>query len=364
MSITRRNFFGALGTAAAGAAVGPAALAAASAATSEQTARAKVIDVHTHMYSHRWADTLRAAHDPNVKLQTRGTGDLMIYRWSGIGGLGPLMFDWDARIQAMDAAHVDIALISLSAPNVYWGTRAQSAQAARYINEDFLAAQRKHEGRIRWMASLPWDYAEDALTELKWAKEQGAIGVCTLTNILGKPLTEERYARIWREIEAMRLPVFVHPTLPFDDGMGLAGDTGLANAVGFTSETSLCFGRLIIEGFLDRYPRLELIACHGGGALPYLAARIDRCWDKIVRAQHIREEPSSYLRRLHFDSIVYDDPALTYLVERVGPDRVLYGSDYPFKIGDMPGILARVDRLTPAHRDAIRSGNALKLFDL
>jgi aminocarboxymuconate-semialdehyde decarboxylase len=328
--------------------------------TTTAPSRAKVIDVHTHMYSHGWVKAVQDAADPTFRIGDNGA---LIYRGGSIGRMTPPMLDWDLRLKDMDAAKVDLALISLTAPNVYWGTRAQSVAAARSINDDFAAAQRTYDGRIRWFASLPLQHEADALEELRRAKASGAIGVCTLTNILGTPLTAPQYRAIWRECAAMRLPVFVHPTTPFTDGMGLA-DFGLGNTIGFTSDTSLCFARLILEGVLDELPNLELIACHGGGAFPYLAARFDIMWERTVSARKNEAPPSTYLKRLWYDSIVYDQATLDFLVARVGADRVLYGSDYPFSIGDMKGMLGRVDALPSAQRDVIRSGNAERLFDL
>ena len=341
---------------------GAGALAAAVAARGEaqaQPSRVKVVDVHTHMYSHGWVKAVQEAADPTFRIGENGA---LLYRGGSIGRMTPPMLDWDLRIKDMDAAKVDVALISLTAPNVYWGTRAQSVAAARSINDDFLAAQRKYDGRIRWFASLPLQHEADALAELRRAKDNGAIGVCTLTNILGTALTEPQYRAIWRECAAMQLPVFIHPTTPYTDGMGLA-DFGLGNTIGFTSDTSLCFAKLILTGVLDELPDLQLIACHGGGAFPYLAARFDIMWERTTSARKNEAPPSTYLKRLWYDSIVYDQPTLDFLVERVGADRVLYGSDYPFTIGDMKGILARVDSLPGHHRDAIRSGNAERLFD-
>jgi aminocarboxymuconate-semialdehyde decarboxylase len=324
--------------------------------------KAKVIDVHTHMFSRGWMQAVKAAGDPGFRLGEGQSEGALIYRGNSIGRISPAMLDFDMRIKAMDEAGVDIALISLTAPNVYWGTRQQSAAAARTINDDFAAAEKKYDGRIRWMASLPWQNADDAITELRRAKTRGAIGVCTLTNILGTALTEPQYRPIWREIEAMNLPVFIHPTSPYTDGMGLA-DYGLFNSIGFTSDSSLCFARMILDGFLDELPKLNLIACHGGGAFPYLVSRFDILWKRANSAK-IKAAPSSYMRRIHFDAIVYDQKTLNFLVEQVGYDRVLYGSDYPFLIADMSGVLGRVDALPAEQRDAIRSGNALRIFDL
>lgn len=353
MNIDRRTFVGMAG-----------AVAAASAVHAKSPSTAKVIDVHTHMFSHRWMDVVRAADDPTFRL---GEGEMegsLLYRGSSIGRIVPAMLDFDIRVKAMDEAGVDMALISLTAPSVFWGTRAQSASAARAINDDFAAAQKRHPERIRWMASLPWQNADDAIAELRRAKKNGAIGVCTLTNILGTPLTDAQYRPIWREIEAMRLPVFVHPTSPLTDGMGL-GQYGFFNSIGFMSETTLCFERMIWSGFLDEFPKLNLIACHGGGYIPYLIGRFDIMWERGNGLNSpIKSPPSTYLKRIYFDSVVYKQSALEFLVQEVGVNNVMYGSDYPFIIGDMKGVLSRVDALPAAQRDAIRSGNALRLFDI
>jgi len=328
-----------------------------------------VIDVHTHMYTRGWQEAVHKANDPHIKLMPGPNGtDSMFYLWSNVGALPNEMFDWDLRIRKMDDAGVDLALVSLSSPNVFLAEREHSIRAARAANDDFAAAAARHPTRLKWMASLPWDFASDAIAELRRAKDDGAVAICMLTNIVGAPLTEARYQPVWAEVESLGLPVFIHPTLPKADyGLIYPGGGGaLANAIGFTTETTLCFGRMIFEGFFDRYPQLELIACHGGGTLPYLAARFDRVWEQMSGASKpSKEPPSHYIKhRLYYDSILYDEETLAHLVSYVDKDRVMYGSDYPFSLGDMPGILGRVNQLSPQDRDAIRSGNAVRLFGL
>jgi len=327
--------------------------------------RVPVIDVHTHMFSQRWMQAAWAAHDPHFKLGRGAEEGSLIEDGASMGRIVPPMLDYDLRLKAMDAAGVDIALISLTAPNVYWGTRAESVAAARGINDDFRDAAQHHDGRIRWMASLPWQYPDEAIAELRRAKRGGAIGVCMLTNIRGTALTDAIYRPVWREIEAMGLPVFVHPTKPAINYIG-QDFSGLFNSIGFITDTTLCFARIINDGFLDAFPKLNLIACHGGGYLPYIAARLDIMW---ARAQphdshRIARPPSTYLKQLWFDAILYDQPSLEFLITQVGADRVLYGSDFPFRIGDMKGVRERVDALPPEQRDAIRGLNHRKLFDL
>jgi aminocarboxymuconate-semialdehyde decarboxylase len=345
------------------------ALAAATMPARARESHTMVIDVHTHMYTRGWQQAVHNANDPHIKLTPGPNGaDSMFYMWSSVGVLGNEMFDWELRIRKMDEAGVDLALISLSSPNVFLVEREHSVKAARAANDDFAAAAAKYPARIRWMASLPWNFAPEAVAELRRAKDAGAVGICMLTNIAGNALTEAQYQPIWAKIESLGLPVFVHPTLPkVDYGLLVGGGGGaLANAVGFTTETTLCFARMIFEGFLDRYPGLELIACHGGGTLPYLAARFDRVWEKMSGpSKPSKETPSHYIKhRLYYDAILYDEETLAHLMSYVDKDRVMYGSDYPFSLGDMAGIRERVDRLPPHDRAAVRSGNAIKLFEL
>lgn len=372
MSISRRDLLtraAAAGTVAAAGSPGTAHAAVPDGGTQVAPSRAKVIDVHTHMFSEGWIAASDAAKNTTFRLGEPNTegGRALLYKGNTLGTLVPKMLDYEARIRYMDESKIDIALISLTAPNVFWGTREQSTRAARAINDDFAAAARKYDGRIRWMASLPWQFPDEALLELKRAKQNGAIGVCTLTHVDGRFLVDPLFRPIWREIEAMRLPVFIHPTAPpGDSGQGFA-DYGFFNSIGFMSDTTACFQRMIWSGFLDEFPRLELIACHGGGTIPWLLGRFDIMFERGPWRDGnngIREKPSTYIRRIHFDNIVYTQGAMDFLVQEVGADRVLFGSDYPFLIADAPGVLARTDRLPPAVRDAVRSGNALKIFDL
>lgn len=356
MQIDRRQLIAAAGAVAA---LGGSAMAQ---RTQAAAARVPVIDVHTHMYTRRWLDALKASGDVDTKV-VPGNPESIEYRGVNYAVLAANMFDWEERIARMDAAGVDIAVISLTAPNVYWGTVQQSAAAARIVNDDYAEAQARWPGRIRWFASLPWDDADLALAELQRAVAAGAAGVCTLTNIKGRALTDPKYAPVWAEIDRIDVPVFIHPTTPFVDGFGL-GEYGMANTIGFTTDTTTCFARFVLSGFFDRYRRVRPIASHGGGSLPFLIGRFDRMWEISASRRDIEQPPSTYLRRILFDSIVYDQRTLEYLVATVGADRVLYGSDYPFRLGDMAGIRGRVDALPPAQRDAVRGLNAIREFKL
>jgi len=325
-----------------------------------------VVDVHTHMFANEWLALLKQHGGPTYSVAPMGPLAQVIFS-DGAPFMIPLpeMFDYDLRIKNMDRARVDLAVVSLTCPNVYWGNAEVSLKAARIVNDDMAAAQRLYPDRIRWFTSLPWQYPELALSELKRSLAAGAVGVMVLANIAGRSLTDPLFASIWEAIDAAHLPVLVHPTAPPGSREMDMAATNTIPPIGFMFDTTLAIGRCIYDGFFDRYPNLKIIAAHGGGALPYLAGRLDICYDYIPQCSaNISEPPTNYLRRIYVDSVVYRLDALQMAVNVCGPENVLYGSDYPHKIGDMIGCLGRVDSLPGDVRHLVRGQNAMRIFKL
>jgi aminocarboxymuconate-semialdehyde decarboxylase len=324
-----------------------------------------VVDVHTHMLSEDWLALLereggryRLEHVPGGQRAVTVSGAPFMTLTAG-------MLDYEMRIRAMDEAGVDIAIVSLTCPNVYFGAMDVSARAARLVNDDMAAAQARYPDRIRFLASLPWQYPKAALDELERAVGRGAVGVMVLANIAGESLTSARFAPVWEEIDRRALPVLVHPSAP--PGVEAMDMTAynLVASLGFAFDTTLALGRMVLDGFMDRYPHLALIAAHGGGALPFLKGRLDQ-WHKSFPAcrERIAAPPSAYLERLYYDAVVYTADALEMCVATAGSEHVLYGSDYPHNVGDMPGCLMRVDALGDADAARVRGANAVGLFRL
>jgi len=277
----------------------------------------------------------------------------------------PAMFDYGLRLKTMNEHGVDVCIVSLTCPNCYWGGANVSLQAAKIMNDDMAAARTAYPGRIEWFASLPWQYPELAQTELERAIANGAIGVMVLANIDGKPLTDPAFEAIWRAIDARALPVLVHPTAPPGVATMDMQRFQLTASIGFTFDTSLAVSRMIYDGFFDRYGKLRIIASHGGGALPYLISRMDQCFDNIPACREkISVRPSEYMSRICADAVVFAPGVLDLCVAAFGADNVLYGSDYPHTIGDMPGCLARVNALPDAVRDKVRGSNARRVFGI
>jgi len=318
------------------------------------------------MLTRDYLDFLTEHGGPKYECKPTAAGQESVHMYDApFMTLMPEMWDYEARIKDMDNAGVDLAIVSLTCPNAYFGDQEISSRAATMVNDSMAEQQRLRPDRIGWFASLPWQYADAAVAELKRCVEAGAVGVMVIANIDGANLTHPDFAPVWEAIDALSLPVLVHPTAPQGTvDMGL-DEYGLIPPIGFMFDTSLAILRMILDGFIDRYPNLKIIAAHGGATLPYLVGRLDRCHEMIPAcAEVIREKPSSYLARIYYDSVVYTQDALALCIKVGGEENMLYGSDYPHNIGDMSGCLARVNALPSSVAAKVRNGNAMRIFNL
>ena len=324
-----------------------------------------IIDVHTHMFTARWLELLRSRGAPyNVQLRPDGREE--VFRGdTPVVFPQPGHFDYDLRLRAMDEAGIDVSIVSLTCPNVYWGGEDVSSEAARESNATMAEAQRAHPDRIRWLASLPWEYPSRAVAELARSCDEGAVGVMVIANVAGRSLTEPAFEPIWAEIDRRALPVLVHPGEPPGTDLMDLRRYDLSWSVGFMFDTTLAITRMIFDGFLDRFADLKLIAAHGGGALPYLVGRFEK-GDAVELPERRRmtASPTDYLRRIWYDCLTYDPRALAYLISIVGPERVMFGTDWPHQVHDVAGSLANTAALPADQRDAIRGTNAIALFGL
>ena len=239
-------------------------------------------------------------------------------------------------------------------------------EAGQLVNEDRAFQQSLYPDRIRWFASIPWQYTELALKELDRCMKAGAIGVYVAANIDGMNLTDPSFAPIWDKIDELGVPVLVHPTAPKGSAEMDLDEYGLVPPIGFMFDTTLAISRMVLDGFFDRYQKLKIIASHGGATLPYLAGRLDRCHEMIPDcAEKIKNKPSEYLREyVYYDGVVFTQAALQLCIDQMGEDKVMYGSDYPHNIGDMAGCLGRVNALKGPVKDKVRAQNQMRIFNI
>ncbi|WP_280900668.1 MULTISPECIES: amidohydrolase family protein [unclassified Streptomyces] len=275
----------------------------------------------------------------------------------------PRMTDPALRLAAMDAQGVEVQLVSPSPSHYhYWADEETAEKVYRLANEATAAHCSAAPDRLRGLGLVPLQHPRQAVRALEHAMDQGLLGVEISSHAPGRELSDPAYEPFWARAEETDAIVFLHP-------FGCTLDERLdrwylSNTVGQPVENAVALSHLIFSGVLDRHPDLKLIAAHGGGYLPTHIGRSDHAWqtrpDAGAGCAHL---PSSYLRRLYFDSLVHDPHVLRELVRAAGPDRVLLGSDFPFDMGteDPLGAL-RAAGLTDADFDAVRGGNAAALL--
>jgi aminocarboxymuconate-semialdehyde decarboxylase len=301
--------------------------------------RRLVVDVHSHVFPERFLKALaREGATYGVRVEASGRERLI---WSSprqSARLGPVFYDMADRLEALERWGIAQQALSLSPPMLYWAPPAVGRELARIFNEEVEAICRAYPGRFVSLATLPLQDVEASLVETDRAARAGARGVYIGTNVRGRYLDAAEFAPLYERCEQLGLPVFTHPLN--NAGEDRMDGWHLANSVGNPGETALAAARLIMSGTLDRHPRLSLVLAHGGGSLPFLAARMDHAYtvrDECRTA--IPKPPSTYLKRVYFDTITHGDAALRLLIEAVGAGRVLLGTDQPYDMAD--GIPAR-----------------------
>jgi aminocarboxymuconate-semialdehyde decarboxylase len=233
----------------------------------------------------------------------------------------------------------------------------------RVLNEE-LAAATGSSGHSRWLAALPDLDGARAAQELEWAAAAGAVGGMLAANPEQGTLARSDLEWLWRAAARLRLPLVLHPG-EFKPPPRLA-EHFMVNLVGNPFETTLAVGSLLAAGVPERHPDLELLLVHGGGFFPYQYARLATGFERWPRLRELeRRSPAELLRWFHYDTVLFDDPPTRYLLELVGDDRVLAGSDCPFTMNDTrPFDAPERLGLDPAGRDRVLGGNAARLFRL
>jgi aminocarboxymuconate-semialdehyde decarboxylase len=234
------------------------------------------------------------------------------------------------------------------------------AWLSRSLNELTQDAIAKRSDRFRAMAAVPLQAPDLAAEELHYAIEElGMVAVEIATSVVDAELDDHGLEPFWRAAEDLDALVLVHPYTSI--GSDRLTSYFLNNIVGNPAEETVAAAHLIYGGVLERHPRLNVCLTHGGGFLPYQIGRQDRGFEAMSKrtAVQLSAPPSTFLRRFYFDTVVHGPQALRFLVERVGSDRVVLGSDYPFPMGDpAPVATVRGAGLDESTTEAILEGNA------
>src|SRR6266571_681461 len=328
------------------------------------------IDIHAHLMPQclwRTVDAGNAWH--GIRYEPGDGPGVVVNQEKRIAITPQLRFTPEERIQDMEAQGVDVQVISIHTPLFsYHLEPAQGRQLARDVNDEIAAMTRQWPQRFAGLATLPVQDVGAAVDELDRAVHVlGLKGAELDTVVHGHTWDEPHFLPFFKAAEAMGAVLFFHPQ-PQDNLLLQRTDRyGLANSIGVIVEDTLVVATLIFGGILDACPDLKVCIAHGGGPACFGMGRLDRGWQVRSEARrHILKPPSTYQRRLYYDCITDSEAALRFLLDQVGADRVVLGSDWPFVRWE-PSPVAWVQglqSLTQAEKDKILWQNLEQLLGL
>ena len=349
------------------AAVGAASRTGTALAYNSMTDGVRPVDIHAHYFPQSYLDIIGEEGQPfNVEYRRTEQGFFLQTPTLHVGPLPSKFVDLKQRVASMDEQGVAVQAISLTAPMTSWGTADLSGKLARTWNDAASAAHTAYPTRLVGLLTLPMLYPDRALDELNRAsKLPGIRGVYLGTNIENHDLSDPLFEPVFARIEEVGLPIFLHPIQTV--GGKRMQSFYLGNLLGNPFDTAIAACHLIFGGVLDRHPKLQFNLPHGGGALPILIGRIDQGWRvrPEIMSLHLPQSPGAYLRRFTYDTIVHSKAVMEFVIQEVGAERIMLGSDYCFDMGyDRPVQFVEQIDLSSAQRRMILGGTAAQLLKL
>lgn len=315
---------------------------------------AQVWDVHAH-YLPRSAFDLMSSGQVRVLLETvDGTPDSITINGIAAGATAGQLSEVDGIIEATDRAEIDRRVLSPPPFTYrYWNEPAASLELCQLINEATAEVARSHPDRFLGLATVPLQDTEQAIVELRRARDElGLVGVTVGTNVAGANVSDDPRRLFLAEAERLGMPILVHPDFVPNPRLG---NYYLINVLGMPTESATTMANMLFSGVFEEYPDLRVCFMHGGGTAPYLFGR----WDTAFRVRpesriDIEAPPTSYLGNIFCDTLTHSPTALSYLVDVLGEENVVLGTDLPFDVED-PDPRAHVRRAPRLDEEQIKT---------
>ena len=324
-----------------------------------------ILDFHNHFYPPAYLEALRSGSSA-VQVTIDDDGNPRIYYPGDYNIAVPGHRDIEYREQVLIEHGVDTQVLTLTTPGTHVETPATAARFAALVNDAFAAIAADKRGRFTALATLPLNDPAASVVELRRAcGPLGFRGAMLFSNVNGTGLDDRRFWPLYEAADELGAVLYIHPTNPV--GVEAMTDYWLMPLVGFLMDTTLAGAKLVFAGVPERFPRIRWALCHLGGAIPYLAERLDRGFEAFSECRaHIPRRPSDYLKQFYYDTVNFDPRAVQLAIDFAGAEHVLAGSDYPHQIGSIPKMLETLGRLNVSAetRAAISGGNAARLLGL
>lgn len=322
-------------------------------------------DLHTHYYPSIYFDRIRDSRSDFSFANSPSGQTIITYRGARFFGITPPMTDVSKRLEDMDRVGIDVEVVSLSTPNVFFADARHQPEIARLVNDAYAELMADHPQRFRAFASIPMDAPDDAVREAHRAVDELKMnGVILLSNIGGKALTSPEYRPFFAEANRMKLCILLHPMLPANAEP--FREYVLGPIVGFMFDTTLAVARMCYAGMFKEFPDIRWIVGHLGGAVPYLMERLDNGWRDFVECRaNIDELPSTYLKKLYYDTVNFNPHMLMMVRNMIGAEQMVMGSDYPHLLGSIDRAVSAIEGLEIAddEKRMIFEGTALSILN-
>jgi len=325
------------------------------------------IDIHSHVAVPAAAALVKPHLDPMTNpLVLHATPETRALNQKQEQDIRERITSHDRRLTELDAMGIDFQLVMPPPPQCYYTVPVEIAvEAARMVNDGIAEFVGKKPDRFAGLGSVPMPDGNEAAKELeRCVGKLGLKGAQILTNVAGRELSDPAFEPFWKKAEELDAFIVLHPS-GFTEGKRFARFS-FSNTIGNPLETTIALHYLIFDGVLERHPNLKILAVHGGGYLGAYPGRIDHAWGARSDAHGtLPHPPTSYLKKIYFDSVVFTPEQLAELVRLYGADHVIMGTDYPFDMADYDPIghvaAAGLDATAVA---AVAGGNAKRLLGL
>ena len=324
----------------------------------------RIIDFHNHYYPPVYLDALRAGS--RVRVTTDAEGNPVLHYPGDYNVVVPGHRDIAFRERVLAEEEIGHQVLTFTSPGTHYEEPALAVRLARMVNDAFADVVRDRSARFSALATLPLNDPAATVAEFDRAiTELRLPGAMLFSNVNGVALADRRYWPLYERAAEHRAVLYIHPIHPV--GVEAMTEYWLMPLVGFLFDTTLAAAKLVFSGVVERFPGIRWVLTHLGGAIPYLAERLDRGHEAFRECrEHINRPPSSYLREFYYDTVNFDPAALQLAIAFAGPERILAGSDYPHMIGSlrkMKESIAALD-VPEEQRAAILGGNAAQLLGI
>lgn len=322
------------------------------------------VDCQSHVFPAAYAE-LFLRNTGGVRATSPNAGTT-IFDYAGLQQFNLKLEDYapERKLRDMDAAGVDISVLSVNIPGPEYLDEDLMRAGARACNEYVAELCAQHPQRFVGIANLPLQNMAAALIELDDALDRlGLRGVMMPSNVCGKPLDAPEFEPLYARLEQRGVPLVLHPTVP--SWSAVIQDHSMIPMFGFMVDTSIAMLRLILGGVLERHPNLQVVHPHAGGVLPYVMGRVEEQTEVKKRGnQHITRPPSTYYQRVYLDLVSPSPLALRYAYDFAGPERLLFASDHPWVSVALFMEMVEAMTIPQVDKDKILGLNACKLFKI